>query len=124
MVVFLLFFVPLNDVVLKVLFVRGIRTWSRYESPMFGFIAVKNMNCAEIGRIFHMTGHMLCLPHHKLASISPVSPSHIHVNNNYLLSQITPANTVTCPICVTAESRSHAARRQAEIPTRMKHIAF
>lgn len=27
---------------------------------MFGFMAVKNASCAEIGRIFHMTGHMLC----------------------------------------------------------------
>lgn len=90
---------------------------------MFGFIAVKNMNCAEIGRIFHMTGHMLCL-HHKQASISPLSQSHIHVNNNYLLIQIIPANMVACPICVSVESRSYADRRLAEIPTRVKRIAF
>lgn len=106
------------------LFVRGIRTWSRYKSPMSGSIAVKNMNCAEIGRIFHMTGHMLCLPQHKQASVPPLSQSHIHANNNYSLSQITPANMATCPICVSAESRSHADRRRAEIPTRVKRIAF
>lgn len=79
---FVFLFVPPNDMIPKVLFVRGTRTWSRYKSPMFGFIAVKNVSCAEIGRIFHMTGHVMCLPRHKQAGVSPRPRSHIHVNIN------------------------------------------